>query len=55
MDLELFRCAQINLGNAEKGMPLLKEYPMFQLAKMQLDEAIKKADKEDLTTFLEEG
>jgi len=47
MDLELFRCAQINFNNAEKMMPLLKEYPIFQIAKRQLAEAIKAAEKKE--------
>uniref|UniRef100_A0A6M3KYJ9 Uncharacterized protein n=1 Tax=viral metagenome TaxID=1070528 RepID=A0A6M3KYJ9_9ZZZZ len=47
MDLELFRCAQINFNNVEKLVPLLKEYPIFQIAKTQLAEAIEVAEKEE--------
>ena len=47
MDLELFRCAQINFNNVEKMVPLLKEYPIFQIAKRQLAEAIEIAEKEE--------
>ena len=47
MDLELFRCAQINFNNAEKMMPILKDHQIYQIAKMQLDEAIQKAESEE--------
>jgi hypothetical protein len=47
MDLELFYCAKINFDNTEKMMPILKKHPIFQLAKEQLSEAIKKAEKND--------
>ena len=47
MDLELFYCAKINFDNAEKMLPVLKDHPIFQLAKMQLKEAIEKAEEEN--------
>ena len=44
IDLELFRCAQVNFDNAERQNPALKLLVVFQLAKIQLAEAIKEAE-----------
>ena len=42
---EQLKCAEINFENAEKMMPLLKEHPIFQLAKLQLNDGIKLLEK----------
>ena len=44
--VELIRCSQINFQNVEKMVPLIKDHPIFQMAKMQLVEGLKLLDEE---------
>lgn len=39
--LELVMCAKINFENAQKMMPVLGSHPVFQMARQQLDEALR--------------
>lgn len=47
--------AQINFENAEKMMPLLKEHPIFQIAKEQLAAGIKMLETSNETCEREDA
>ncbi len=45
--LEIFECAKINFNNLSNMNPALKKHPFFVLAMEQLDNGIKKLEKEE--------
>ena len=44
--LELLRCSQINFDNLVKMNPLIKDHPMYQIARLQLDEVVEQLEAE---------
>lgn len=45
--LEMARCAEINLENMVKIMPVLASHPLLPMVKMQIGECIKELEKEE--------
>lgn len=46
--LEMIQCAQINLENLAKLVPGLSSHPFYEIVKMQLGEAEKLAEGEEV-------
>ena len=43
--LEMARCAEINIENVEKMMPILKAHPLLPIVKLQIKEVIKNLEE----------
>ncbi len=49
--LETLKCAQINFDNLVKLHPAIKDIPFYQIAKMQLDDGIKKLETDEIFSY----